>query len=97
MFRSSWRTALRLIFRSTVEWFGRTCPGGKSDMKEMSMLRKSRREPERPMKVVALIGAVWLITLSGVAAYTKEAPTPASAAAAVSEPPPAVNILGRRG
>jgi hypothetical protein len=46
------------------------------------MLKKSRRERARPIKAIALIGAVWLVTLSGVAAYAEKAPTPATAEAA---------------
>jgi hypothetical protein len=92
MLRSSWGTALKLIFCSTLEWFERSCPGGKPDNKEMS-LNKLRSERERPMKVIALVGAVWLVTLSGAAAYAPNTPAPANAAAYGQSAPP--HVIGR--
>jgi hypothetical protein len=50
-------------------------------MKEMSVLTKSSRERERPIAAVALIGAVWLVILSGAWAFSAIAPTPAKAPA----------------
>jgi hypothetical protein len=42
-------------------------------------MTKSSRERERPIGAVALIGAVWLMVLSGVWALSAIAPTPAKA------------------
>jgi hypothetical protein len=49
----------------------------------MNMLAKWKTERELRVKAGALIGAVWLVTLSAVTAYAQKAPTPESAAAAV--------------
>jgi hypothetical protein len=61
----------------------RLCRSGKSNMKEISMTDRSGIQAGRPLKAIALIAAVWLITLSGVALYAEQAPTPPSAEAAV--------------
>jgi hypothetical protein len=47
------------------------------------------------MKVIALVGAVWLVTLSGAAAYALNTPAPANAAAAVYGPSAALHVIGR--
>jgi hypothetical protein len=60
------------------------------------MLRKSKRERARPMAVVALVGAVWLATLSGVGAYAEKAPTPAYTAAAIYAPAVHLGLIGSR-
>jgi hypothetical protein len=60
------------------------------------MLKKSRRERERPLKAVAFIAALWLVTLSGVAAYAEKAQTPGNAAAAAYGPGVPLDIVGRR-
>jgi hypothetical protein len=61
----------------------------------MSMLKEWKAERELRVKAGALIGAVWLITLSGVAAYAQTAPTPANAAAAVYGPSAPLDTIGR--
>jgi hypothetical protein len=60
------------------------------------MLKKLRRERERPIKAIALIGAVWLVTLSGVAAYAEKAPTPANAEAAAYDRWVPLDVMGSR-
>jgi hypothetical protein len=51
------------------------------------MFNVSRREREQPMRLVALVGAVWLVTVSGLLGYARSAPEPASAIAAIHEVP----------
>ncbi|HEV7802668.1 MAG TPA: hypothetical protein VGP15_16455 [Burkholderiales bacterium] len=48
------------------------------------------------MAVVALVGAVWLATLSGVGAYAEKAPTPAYTAAAIYAPAVHLGLIGSR-
>jgi len=45
------------------------------------MLKKSRVR-EKPMEAIAVIGAVWLITLFGVAVYAEKMPAPTTTASA---------------
>ena len=47
------------------------------------MLKRSRMERERPVRLVALVAAVWLVTIAVLAGYAEEAPAPISTAAAV--------------
>jgi hypothetical protein len=62
----------------------------------MNMLDKWKTERELRVKAGALIGAVWLVTLSAVSAYAQKAPTPESAAAAVYGPSARLDVVGRR-
>ena len=58
------------------------------------MFKISRGQRDRPIKAIALVGALWLITLSGIAAYAQKAPIPATAAAASYGPLAPVNATG---
>jgi len=53
----------------------------------MEMLKISRRVRERPARLVAAVGAMWLVILSAVTFYAKEAAEPAPDAVAVFELP----------
>ncbi|MGZ5094667.1 MAG: hypothetical protein ACXWCY_24950 [Burkholderiales bacterium] len=59
------------------------------------MLDQWKTERELRVKAGALIGAVWLVTLSAVSAYARTAPTPESTAAAVYGPSASLDVIGR--
>ena len=54
------------------------------------MLKKSRRLREQPIKLAAVVGAVWLAALLSVGLYSEHASVPTSAAAAVFQLPSVV-------